>query len=76
MNIKLELLKNEIAGIVKGKLDEINIDADEIADTTAISVLSEIQNVIKSDFSDFETVEEIVLILEKYELSCGSRHDF
>lgn len=76
MDIKLELLKNEISELVAGRLDTLNIDADKIADTVAISALSEIQTIIKSNLSDFDAVEKIVLIFEKYNLSCGGRHDF
>lgn len=43
MNIKLELISNAITDLVMQKLDVINIDADKIADTTAINALSEIQ---------------------------------
>ena len=76
MDIKLELLKNEISELVAGRLDTLNIDADKIADTAAIAALSEIQKIMKSNLSDFDAVEKIVLIFEKYNLSCGGRHDF
>ena len=76
MDIKLELLKNEISELVAVRLDTLNIDADKIADTVAISALSEIQKIMKSNLSDFDAVEKIVLIFEKYNLSCGGRHDF
>ena len=42
MNIKLELLKGFISDIIMQRLEDINIDADKIADTTAINVLAEI----------------------------------
>lgn len=76
MDIKLELLKNEISELIAGRLDTLNIDADKIADTAAIYALSEIQKIMKSNLSDFDAVEKIVLIFEKYNLSCGGRHDF
>lgn len=76
MDIKLELLKNEISELIAGRLDTLNIDADKIADTAAIAALSEIQKIMKSNLSDFDAVEKIVLIFEKYNLSCGGRHDF
>ncbi len=77
MNIKLELLSDTISDIVMQRLGDIDIDADKIADTTAISALSEIQNVIQNeDISDFDAVEEIVCIFEKYKISAGARHDF
>lgn len=77
MNIKLELLSNAISDMVMRRLGSINIDADKIANTTAINALSEIQKVIKNDdISDFDAVEEIVCIFEKYKISAGIRHDF
>ncbi len=77
MNIKLELLGNEISELVRRRLDKIDIDINQIAQTTAISALSEIQKIIQNDeLSDFDAVEEIVLIFEKYHICCGGRHDF
>lgn len=59
------------------QITDFDIDADEIADTTAIKALSEIQQVLYADeLDDFEMVEEIVLIFEKYNLDAGSCHDF
>ncbi len=77
MNIKLELLKNHIADYINDRLDNFDIDASEIANSTAIKALAEIQNVIMyENYSDFEMVEEIVCIFEKYKLDFGSCHDF
>ena len=82
MNIKIELLKDEINDIIERKLVGMVIDADKIADTTAIKVLSEIQtvlskgNIIYDDYSDYEMIEEIVEIFHKYGLSTGGCHDF
>lgn len=77
MNIKLELLKNEITDLILNNIDNIEIDADNIADSKAISALSEIQCVIQNDdISDFDIIEEIIKIFEKYNISAGSRHDF
>jgi hypothetical protein len=61
-----------------GKLLEENIvDYSNIADTNAIIILNEIKKVIADDsLSDFDAVEEIVCILEKNNIYCGSRHDF
>lgn len=46
MNIKLELLSEAITETVRSRLDRLDIDVDKIAEATAISVLSEIQQVI------------------------------
>ena len=76
MNIKLELLKGSIHDIIDSRLADVVINADEIADTTAIKALSEIQNILASDLDDFETVEQIVCVFEKYNLNTGGCHDF
>lgn len=77
MNIKVELLKNYITDFVKFRIQDFDIDASQIADTTATQVLTEIQSVVKNvDYSDFEAMEEIVCIFEKYNIDFGLRHDF
>ena len=46
-------------------------------DTTAINMIGEIQAVIMDNLkSDFDVVEEIVCIFEKYNVNAGCRHDF
>ena len=77
MNIKTELLRNYLAEFVKSETEDFEIDASQIADTTAIQMLSKIQTVIKNEsYSDFDVVEKIVCIFEKYNIDSGSRHDF
>ena len=77
MDIKLELLRNYITDFVNNKIEDFEIDASQIADTTAIQALNEIQKVIKDEsYSDFEAIEEIVCIFEKYNIDAGFRHDF
>lgn len=77
MNIKLELLKRSMVDFINNKLEDFEIDACEIADTVAINMLSEIQNIIRNEnYSDFDAVEEIVCVFEKYKIDFGSRHNF
>ena len=77
MNIKTELLKDHISDFVQSRIEDFEIDASQIADTTATQMLSEIQTVIKNEsYSDFDVVEKIVCIFEKYSIDSGSRHDF
>ena len=77
MNIKVELLKNHMIDLINCDLKDFEIDASQVADTTAIQMLSEIQNVIKNEHdSDFEAMEKIVCIFEKYNIDSGYRHDF
>lgn len=77
MNIKLELTYDILAELIMHQLSLIDFEPDEIADTKAISALSEIQEVIQDDeLSDFDAIEKIVCIFEKYHISAGERHDF
>lgn len=37
----------------------------------------EIKNIIQdNNFSDFEAIEQIVILFEKYGIDAGKRHDF
>ena len=77
MNIKLELLKIYISDVINSKLEDFEIDASQIADTSAIQMITEIQKIIKDEnYSDFDVIEEIVCIFERYNIDCGFRHDF
>ncbi len=77
MRIKVELLKGYIHDFINSNIEDFEIDEEKIADTTAIRMLAEIQKVIKKEsYSDFEAVEEIVCIFEKYNIDFGFRHDF
>ncbi len=77
MNIKLELLRNHISDFIKDRVEDFEIDASQIADTTAIQMLSEIQKVIKDEnYSDFDAIEEIVCIFQRHNVDFGVRHDF
>ena len=69
MNIKKELLRSGIADFIANNLDEFEIDENEITNTVAINMLAEIQRVIRNeDYSDFDAIEEIVCIFEKYNM--------
>ena len=77
MNIKLDVLKNYIFDFVTCRIEDFDIDASQIVDTTAIQMLAEIQRVIQDEqYSDFDAIEEIICIFEKYHIDFGSRHDF
>ena len=77
MNLKLELLQNAIFDAISEKLSYMEIDIDKIADTTAIKALSEIKEIINDeDKSDFDAIEDIVCVFEKYNIDIGGRHDF
>ena len=77
MNIKTELLKSYICDFINNNLQDFEIDASCIADTTAIKMLFEIQSIIKNEnYSDFDAIEEIVCVFEKNKIDFGFRHDF
>lgn len=77
MNLEIELLGNVLSEAIKQYLLNSNINYDVIADTVSIKVLSEIQQILKNDcISDFDVIEQIICVFEKYNLDFGSRHDF
>lgn len=77
MIIKAELLKRFIMDFIDNRIDDFEIDADLVANTIAINILAEIQEIIKNEnYTDFEKVEEIVCLFEKNEIDSGSCHDF
>ena len=75
--IKTELLKRFIMDFIDNRIDDFEIDADLVANTMAINILAEIQEIIKNkNYSDFKKVEEIVCLFEKNKIDSGSCHDF
>lgn len=76
MDIKLELLRGYVSDFVKNHIGDFEVDADKIADSRAIAALAEIQQAILEDSTDFDAIEKIVMIFEKYQLSFSPRHDF
>ena len=77
MNLEIELLGNALSEAIKQYLLNSNINYDVIADTVSIKVLSEIQQILKNDcISEFDAIEQIICVFEKYNLDFGSRHDF
>jgi len=78
MDIKAELVSRELSYKIANTLSQhLKFDLNEIANTTAITILSKVQEIIKKDeLSDFEMVEKIVCLFEDYNLSCGATHDF
>ncbi len=77
MKIKVELLKTHISDFINSRIEDFEIDADDIANTVVIKILAEIQEIIKNDsYSDFELIEEIVCVFEKYKIDFGNCHDF
>lgn len=77
MDLRSELVVYAISDKIRSSIKEIKIDADETVKILAEEVLREIKQVIGDNkLSDFEVVENIVCIFEKYGISAGGRHDF
>lgn len=77
MQIKSELLKRYVMDMIDRQFENFEIDVNEIADTTAIKLVEKIRDIIRNEgLSDFDVVEEIVCLFEKYKIDTGNRHDF
>ena len=77
MTIKTELLKAYIRDYVNFHIEDFEIDVNEIANSTALILLSKIQDIILDDkISDSEAIEKIISLFEEYDIQTGCRHDF
>ena len=77
MTIKTDLIKGHICDIIRSELVDFEIDEEKIVNSKAIEILTEIQEILKiSGDSDFDTVEKLVGVFEKYKLDTGGCHDF
>lgn len=78
MKIKTELLKRYIWSYIDGMIESFDIDADKIADTTAMEIVKLVPGVLKKhdELDEFEMVEEIVKIFEKYGIDTCGCHDY
>lgn len=78
MNETIELMNAEIESIVQKHIADIILQSDNLC----AKALKEIQvvlkngNIVDGNKSDFEIVEDIVCIFEKYHLNAGGCHDF
>ena len=78
MDIKLEILSEVISEAIHEAIEYIHIDADKLVNSVSILALGEIQKILQDESitDDFDVVEKIVEIFEKYNLDAGIRHDF
>lgn len=77
MTIKTQLLKTYIRDYINSHIEDFEIDAYEIINSTALILLSEIRNIILDEkLSDFQALEKIVSLFEDYDIEAGCRHDF
>ena len=77
MTIITDLIKGHVCDIIQSEIVAFEIDEESIVNTKAIEILTEIQEILKiSGDSDFDTVEKIVAVFDKYKLDVGGCHDF
>ncbi len=78
MDIRLEIFSSVVSDAIQRALAYEIIDMDDSITSTALTILNEIECIIRDDtiLDDFDVVEEIVCVFEKYHISAGFRHDF
>lgn len=78
MDIKLELFAGAVADAINSMIRYIHIETNDTINSVAMAALNEIKYVLANQDieDDFDVVEEIVCIFEKYNISAGGRHDF
>ena len=78
MDIKLDIFAGAVSDAINSAIRYIHIDTDDVINSVALTALNEIQRVIQNTEieDDFDVVEEIVCIFEKYNINAGGRHDF
>ena len=75
MKLKLERLSSQLAKMMRENIEALDINADSITDSAAISALDEINSVINEGLSDFDIVHRVVKILQKYNIDTGMCHN-
>jgi len=77
MSIRKELLSKIISEAIINCPDFTDINFNLEAEKSSLLALSEIQKIVKNDeLSDYDAIEEIIDIFEKYNLDSGNRHDW
>ena len=72
-----DLLKYIIRQEVERTISETENNAADKVESLSIKILEEIVEILKNhELSDFDIVENIVCIMDKYEIDCGVCHDF
>ena len=78
MKDKIEMIKDEIEDVLTKHLRDVSLTDDTIATKALMEIKAVLKsgNVVDGCRNDFEIVEEIVDIFEKYEIDAGGCHDF
>jgi len=77
-SISRELLSYVIKNEVQNVLADIDDKIINKVHSLSTEILEDIKTVLSQHYklSDFEMIEKIVVIFEKYNIDCGSCHDF
>ncbi len=75
-NLLISLIKTAVADNDLKINVTIDGDIEKVIHDICFQTLVKIHNILDSDLSDFECVEEIVVALEDINWGGGSRHDF
>lgn len=60
MNLKLELVRERVAEMVAGQIENIDIDLNRIANTKAIAMLGEIQAILQNkELENYQMIDAI-----------------
>ncbi len=77
MELAFSIIAEEIARILKENIMDIKLDAQKVLEIESFKIVKEIHNILTNNsHSDFEMIEEIVCVFEKYGIECGGCHDF
>ena len=78
MDKKISLIKDEFEDVLIKHLHNVSLTDDTIA-TKALKEIQDVLkrgNIVNGDKSDFQIVEDIVCIFEKYNIDTDGCHDF
>ncbi len=75
-DLRLDLMADSLAQMIGSYLRYSTFDVNTLINSTAVQVLTEIHEVLEQpDLPDFEAVDMIVCIFNKYNLDSGRIHE-
>lgn len=77
MQIKLELLKKPLSDMICSEIENIDIGAERLIDSSAVKLIGAVRAILcDENNTDFYAIEKIVRLFEENKIDCGGRHDF
>lgn len=80
MELKREVIANCVGKLISDELCRMNIDFNNVVDTTSSIALTKIRDIVLDDTLDapecFHRIEEIINVLDEAGIDYGTRHDF